>query len=52
MKFQDDISFQNINVANVQCPKFRKRAITQKISYDFFSVFHQILYQLTQVLSF
>ena len=36
MKFQDDISFQNIIVAKFQCPKFTNRAITKKISYDFF----------------
>ena len=39
MKFQDDISFRNIIDAKFQCPKFCKRAITQKISYDFFSFF-------------
>ena len=32
MKFQDDISLRNIIVAKFQCPKFRKRAITQKNS--------------------
>ena len=36
MKFQDDISFRNIIDAKFQGPKFCKRAITQKISYDFF----------------
>ena len=35
MKFPDYISFQNITVAKFQCPKFTKRAITQKC--DFFS---------------
>ena len=45
MKFQDDISFQNIIVAKFQCPKFTNRAITQKISYDFFSIFHQSPFQ-------
>ena len=39
MKFQDDISFRNIIVAKFQGPKFTKRAITQKISYDFFQFF-------------
>ena len=39
MKFQDNISFRNIIVAKFQGPKFRKSAITQKISYDFFSQF-------------
>ena len=39
MKFQDDISFQNIIVAKFQGPKFWKRAITQKISYEFFQFF-------------
>ena len=38
MKFQDDISLRNIIVAKFQGPKFLKRAITQKISYDFFSI--------------
>ena len=40
----------------IECPKFRKRAITQRISYDFFNFSSNIsliiLYQLTQVLSF
>ena len=36
MKFQDDISFRNIIVAKFQGPKFLKRAITQKMSYEFF----------------
>ena len=31
MKFQDNISFQNIIVAKFQGPKFRKRAITENI---------------------
>ena len=39
MKFQDDISFRNITVAKFQCPKFTKRAATQKISYAFFLQF-------------
>ena len=39
MKFQEDISFRNIIVAKFQGPKFRKRAITQKVSYDFFLQF-------------
>ena len=39
MKFQDDISFRNIIVAKFQGPKFRKRAITQLISYVFFLQF-------------
>ena len=58
MKFQDDISFRNIIVANFQGPKLRKRAITKKISIEvFFFIFHQIFRfiipcQLTQVLSF
>ena len=39
MKFQDDISFWNIIVAKFQGPKFRKRAITRKISNDFFLQF-------------
>ena len=39
MKFQDDISFRNIIVAKFQGAKFRKRAITQKLSYDFFFQF-------------
>ena len=53
MKFQDDISFRNITVAKFQCPKFTKRAITQKILYDFFFQFYSsspIIDQLTQVL--
>ena len=44
MKFQDDISFRNIIVGKFQGPKFRKRAITQKISNAFFSIFHLIFY--------
>ena len=57
MKFQDDISFRNIIVAKFQGAKFRKRAITQKLSYEFFFNFSSdilfiIPYQLTQVLSF
>ena len=57
MKFQDDISFRNIIDAKFQGPKFCKRAITQKISYEFFFNFSSnipfiIPYQLTQVLSF
>ena len=57
MKFQDDISFRNIIVAKFQGQKFLKRAITQKISYDFFLNFSSniifiIPYQLTQVSSF
>ena len=44
MKFQDDISFRNIIVAKFQGPKFWKRAITQKISYELFSIFRQIFY--------
>ena len=44
MKFQDDISFRNIIDAKFQGPKFWKRAITQKISYDFFSIFRQIFH--------
>ena len=56
MKFQDDISFQNIVVAKFQGPKF-KRAVTQKIVYDFFFNFSSnilfiIPYQLIQVLIF
>ena len=39
MKFQDDISFRNIIDAKFQGPKFSKRAITQKVSYDFFFIF-------------
>ena len=39
MKFQDNISFRNITVAKFQCPKFTKRAITKKISYEFFPFF-------------
>ena len=39
MKFQDDILFRNIIDAKFQGPKFGKRAITQKISYDFFFQF-------------
>ena len=57
MKFQDDISFRNIIVAKFGGPKFRKRAITQNISYEsFFSFSSNILFiipdQLTHVLSF
>ena len=37
MKFQDDISFRNIIVAKFKCPRFTKKAITKKISYDFCS---------------
>ena len=44
MKFQDDISFRNIIDAKFQGPKFLKRAITQKISYEFFSIFRQIFH--------
>ena len=44
MKFQDDISFRNIIDAKFQGPKFWKRAITQKISYEFFSIFRQIFH--------
>ena len=40
MKFQDDISLQHIKVAKFLSAKFRKRAITKKTSYDFFSIFH------------
>ena len=43
MKFQDDISLQNIIVAKFQGPKFLKRAITQKISYEFFHFLLNIL---------
>ena len=39
MKFQDDISFRNIIVAKFQGPKFRNRAITQKICLIFFQFF-------------
>ena len=44
MKFQDDISFRNIIVAKFQVPKFLKRAIIQKISYAFFSIFRKIYF--------
>ena len=44
MKFQDDISFRNIIDAKFQGPKFWKRAITKKISYEFFSIFRQIFH--------
>ena len=43
MKFQDNISFQNIIVAKFQRPKFRKMAKTQKVSY-FFPIFHIFFY--------
>ena len=39
MKFQDDISFRNIIVAKLHCPKFLKRAITQKYHMIFFQFF-------------
>ena len=54
MKFQDNISFRNIIVAKFQGPKFRKRAITQKISYDFFYVFikYSIYHPLSADISF
>ena len=57
MKFQDDISFRNIIVAKFQGLKLGKRAITQKITYEFFFNFSSnipfiIPYQLTQVSSF
>ena len=44
MKFQDDISLRNIIDAKFQGPKFCKRAITQKISYEFCSFFRQIFH--------
>ena len=50
MKFQDDISFRNIIVAKFQCPKFRKRAITKKISYECFFQFF-IRYSIRDPLS-
>ena len=49
MKFQDDISFQNIILAKFQGTKFRKRAITQKISDAFIQFF--ILYSIHHPLS-
>ena len=49
MKFEDDISFRNIIVAKFQGPKFRKRAITPKISYEFFSIFQQIFYSSSPI---
>ena len=49
MKFQDDISFRNIIVEKFRCPKFRKRKMTQKISYDFFQCF--IKYSIQHPLS-
>ena len=57
MKFQEYISFRNIIVAKFQGPKFRKRAITQKISYNFFFNFSSnilfiIPYQLSRFNTF
>ena len=52
VKFQDNILFQTITVAKFQCPKFTKRAITQKINYFSPNILFIIPYQLTQVLSF
>ena len=49
MKFQDDIPFRNIIVGKFQGPKFLKRAITKKISYDFFQFF--IKYSIHHLLS-
>ena len=39
MKFQDDITFQNITVAKFHCPKFEKRTITKKYLMNCFQVF-------------
>ena len=49
MKFQDDISFPNNTVAKFQCPKFTKRAITPKLSYDFLLIFQQIFYSSSSI---
>ena len=43
MKFQADISFRNIKVAKFQCPKFTKRAKTQKYHMNCFQFFTKYL---------
>ena len=50
MKFPDDrsISYQNIIIAKFKGPIFRKRAITQIISNNYFKIFHQIFYYISR----